>query len=118
MEFGSQADQPRGNERRQTKRRPAFATCGLRGPDGIASSVTLWNISEGGFGAQCTASVRDGDQVTFRLGRAGHAKARVIWRNGQVVGCAFLRPVSPAEVALALATASPALPDEDKADDR
>ena len=118
MEFGSQADQPRSNERRQTKRRPAFASCGIRGPDGVATSVTLWNISEGGFGAQCTAGVQDGDQVTFRLGRTGHAKARVIWRNGQVVGCAFLRLVSAAEVALALATASPAIPDESAAEDR
>ena len=117
MEFSSQADQPRSNERRQSKRRSAYATCGIRGPDGIATSVTLWNISEGGFGAQCAAGVRDGDQVTFRLGRAGHAKARVIWRNGQVVGCAFLRPVSAAEVALALATASPAISDEDTAED-
>jgi hypothetical protein len=78
----------------------------------VASSVTLWNISEGGFGAQCAVSVNNGDQLTFRLGRTGHAQARVVWRIGDVVGCEFLRPVSPAEVALALATATPALGDE------
>jgi hypothetical protein len=99
-------------DRRRTRRWSTHATCGVRGPDGVASSVTLWNISEGGFGAQCAVSVNNGDQLTFRLGRTGHAQARVVWRIGDVVGCEFLRPVSPAEVALALATATPVLGDE------
>ncbi|PZU10800.1 PilZ domain-containing protein [Sphingomonas sp.] len=95
-------------DRRRTKRWQTRATCGIRGPDGETSSVTLWNISEGGFGAQCAANLADGDMLTFRLGRTGHAEARVVWRIGEIVGCEFLRGVSAAEVALALATATPA----------
>ncbi|QJU57934.1 PilZ domain-containing protein [Sphingomonas sp. AP4-R1] len=102
-------------DRRRTRRWPTHATCGVRGPDGVPSSVTLWNISEGGFGAQCAAAVAGGDRLTFRLGRTGYADARVVWRIGDVVGCEFLRPVSPAEVALALATATPvAIDDKDE----
>ena len=94
-------------DRRRTRRWPARATCGIRRPDGETSSVIVWNISEGGFGARCAEIVKHGDQITFRLGRTGHAKARVVWRSGDVVGCEFLRAVTPAEVALALATATP-----------
>ena len=94
-------------DRRRSRRWPARATCGIRRPDGATSLVTVWNISEGGFGAQCAATVQDGDRITFRLGRAGHAEARVVWRQGDVIGCKFLRTVTPAEVALALATATP-----------
>jgi hypothetical protein len=93
-------------DRRRTRRWPAHATCGIRLPSGATSSVTVWNLSEGGFGAQCAETVMDGDQLTFRLGRAGHAQARVVWRSGDVVGCEFLRTVTPAEIALALATAT------------
>ncbi len=95
-------------DRRQTRRWRARATCGIREPGGTTSSVTLWNISEGGFGAQTAADLQDGDRLTFRLGRTGHADARVVWRIGEAVGCAFIEPVSPAEVALTLATATPA----------
>lgn len=108
MVFITPSGERLAHDRRRTRRWTTRATCGIRCADGTASSITLCNISEGGFGAQCAAGVRDGDQLTFRLGRAGHAEARVVWRIGQVVGCEFLRPVSAAEVAVTLATASPA----------
>lgn len=99
-------------DRRRTRRWPTHSICGVRGPDGVASAVTLWNISEGGFGAQTASTVEGGDRLSFRLGRTGYADARVVWRIGDIVGCEFLRPVSPAEVALALATATPVASDD------
>lgn len=68
------------------------------------------NISQGGFGAECSQPLADGDELTLRLGRIGYASARVVWQKGGIVGCAFLREVTAAEVALALATAAPAIP--------
>lgn len=95
-------------DRRQTKRWHTRASYAIRRSDGASSTIVVQNLSEGGFGAQDVAGVGDGEEVTFRLGRGGHAPARIVWRADGTIGCQFLRKVSAAEVALALATARPA----------
>ena len=106
MVFKNSAGEWPAHDRRRTKRWPTLSTCALRGPSGEAAACTVRNISQGGFGAECSQALTDGDELTLRLGRIGYAPARVVWRTGSAVGCEFLRDVTAAEVALTLATAT------------
>jgi hypothetical protein len=67
-----------------------------RGARGVPVKVT--DISTDGFRATTRLDLETGSDVWLRLPGLEASHARVVWRDGQFVGCAFVRPLHRAVV--------------------
>jgi hypothetical protein len=87
--------EPRG---RRAERVPVELGAGLRrrGASGVAAKVI--DLSTDGFRATTSLDLETGSEVWLRLPGLEASHARVMWRDGQFVGCAFVRPLHRAVV--------------------
>ena len=74
-------------------RRPAV----LINSDGVASKVTVLDVSSGGFRLEVEESPRIGEHVTLRDERGGEIPAQIRWALGNEAGGVFLAPVDYAD---------------------
>ena len=63
---------------------------------GSAATVTIHNISATGLLLETGAPLIEGELLDVDLPDVGMTRAQVIWSSGNLHGCAFAAPVSPA----------------------
>lgn len=66
-----------------------------------ATSVLVHNISATGLLLESAAPLRVDEAIEIELPQAGSRKARIVWASGQLFGCAFEAPISPATLSAA-----------------
>ena len=69
---------------------------GLRQRGGSGVSVQIVDLSTDGFRASTHLELAPGSVVWLRLPGIESYQARVAWKRGQFIGCAFERPLHPA----------------------
>ena len=84
--------------KRQTQRLPVDLDAGLRQRGAAAVSVQVIDLSTDGFRATTHLVLEQGDEVWLRLPGIEASHARVMWRDGCYIGCAFERPLHPAVI--------------------
>ncbi len=70
-------------------------------PSGDAARVLIHNISATGLLLECPVALGVDEKIDIELPHAGAMSAKVIWTSGQLYGCAFEVPVSPATLSAA-----------------
>lgn len=70
-------------------------------PGGQDANVTVHNISVTGLLLETGVDLVSGETLSLTLPEAGVVEAVIIWRSGQLYGCAFSAPLSPAAIAAA-----------------
>lgn len=66
------------------------------------TNALIHNLSETGLLIETSAVVEVGDRLDIDLPNAGPTEARVIWAQGEYVGCEFIARVSKGSVSAAL----------------
>lgn len=94
------ADSQRGSPRRALWLETSGFFAG-GGPDGIEANVTIHNISADGLLLETRLALDEGEQLALDLPEAGAVIAAVVWRSGDLYGCAFTQSLSPAALAAA-----------------
>lgn len=69
-------------------RRPAI----IIHEDGFEASVTILDVSSGGFRLEVTETPRIGEFVTLRIDRGEPVEAQIRWALGNEAGGVFLTP--------------------------
>ena len=70
-------------------------------PGGQDANVTVHNISVTGLLLETGVDLASGEAFSLALPEAGIVEAAIIWRSGQLYGCAFSAPLSHAALAAA-----------------
>jgi transcriptional regulator with XRE-family HTH domain len=70
-------------------------------PGGQDANVTIHNISVTGLLLETGVDLASGEALSLALPEAGIVEAAIIWRSGQLYGCAFSAPLSRAALAAA-----------------
>ncbi|MCL9983440.1 MAG: helix-turn-helix domain-containing protein [Erythrobacter sp.] len=70
-------------------------------PGGQEANVTVHNISVSGLLLETGLDLPNGETLSLDLPEAGIVEAVIVWRSGQLYGCAFSAPLSPAALAAA-----------------
>lgn len=65
-------------------------------PSGAETRVTIHNVSETGLLMESRAELEIGESIDLSLPDAGDSRARVVWASGELYGCEFDTPLSPA----------------------
>ena len=65
--------------------------------DGIATRVTIRNISLGGMRAEGPHLLKEGDAITVNVQGLGRMPGQVIWTQPGVFGVQFQLPIDPAQ---------------------
>lgn len=73
---------------RVSMRRPAI----IIHEDGYEASVTIVDVSSGGFRLEITETPRIGEFVTLRIDRGEPVEAQIRWALGNEAGGVFLTP--------------------------
>ena len=73
---------------RVSMRRPAI----IIHEDGFEASVTILDVSSGGFRLEVTETPRIGEFVTLRIDRGEPVEAQIRWALGNEAGGVFLTP--------------------------
>lgn len=78
---------------------------GLRRRGGAGVSVQVMDLSTDGFRVATHLDLCTGSDVWLRLPGLEPCHARVVWSEGQFVGCAFARALHPAVLEMIVARA-------------
>jgi transcriptional regulator with XRE-family HTH domain len=70
-------------------------------PGGQDANVMIHNISVTGLLLETGVDLASGEALSLALPEAGIVEAAIIWRSGQLYGCAFSAPLSHAALAAA-----------------
>lgn len=70
-------------------------------PNGQDANVTIHNISVTGLLLETGLDLARGEALSLDLPEAGTVEAAIVWRSGQLYGCAFSTPLSTAAIAAA-----------------
>lgn len=89
-----------GRKRRNTRRRLHLSAQGARSA-GADFQVLIHNISLSGMLIECDARLAVDDQIEFDLPQAGLVATKVVWASGDMFGCQFATPISPAALSAA-----------------
>ncbi|WP_082660362.1 helix-turn-helix domain-containing protein [Sphingopyxis sp. H050] len=68
---------------------------------GDAIELLIHNISESGVLVESDAPLAIDERIDVELPHAGLVQARLVWKSGQLFGCQFDAPISPAAVSAA-----------------
>jgi transcriptional regulator with XRE-family HTH domain len=95
-------DQPAtgSGQRAGMRRALRLEACGML-PGGQDANVTVHNISVTGLLLETGVDLASGEALSLALPEAGIVEAAIIWRSGQLYGCAFSAPLSLAALAAA-----------------
>ena len=97
-EFGAQS--PKG---RRAERVPVALGAGLRQRGASGVTVQIMDLSIDGFRVATHLELGIGTDVWLRLPGLEPCHARVVWAEGQYIGCAFIRALHPAVVDMLVA---------------
>ena len=81
---------------RRAERVPVTLGAGLRQRGASGVTVQIMDLSIDGFRVATHLELQVGTDVWLRLPGLEASHARVVWAEGQYVGCAFIRPLHPA----------------------
>ena len=85
-----------GEEGRRAPRTDVVIGAGLRQRGAHAVTIQVMDLSTHGFRAATHLELLPGSDVWLKMPGLESLHARVAWRNGHVMGCAFVRPLHPA----------------------
>lgn len=69
--------------------------------------IQIHNLSRTGMLAECAADVAVGTAIEVELPGGARHHAEVVWRDAELFGCRFARPLSQATLSAALLRAAP-----------
>lgn len=81
---------------RKSERKAVALEAGLRQRGASGISVRILDLSTTGFRAATHLELAAGTDVWLRLPKLEACHAKVVWSGGNLVGCAFERPLHPA----------------------
>ena len=90
------------NRGRRADRVAVELGAGLRQRGASGVSVQIMDLSTDGFRVATHLELAPGTEVWLRLPSLEPSAARVIWSDGPLIGCAFLRPLHPAVLQMIL----------------
>lgn len=90
---------------RRAERMPVTLGAGLRQRGASGVTVQIMDLSTDGFRVATHLELEIGTDVWLRLPGLEACHARVVWAEGQYVGCAFARSLHPAVLAMIVAKA-------------
>ena len=88
---------------RRSERVPLTLGAGLRQRGASGVTVQIMDLSIDGFRVATHLDLMVGTDVWLRLPGLEASHARVVWAEGQYVGCAFIRPLHPAVLEMIVA---------------
>ena len=86
-------------KRRAARRKLQLEVQGAHATDIV--TVMIHNISLTGMLIECDAPFAVGDMIDVDLPHAGTVATKLVWTSGQLFGCEFESPISPAALAAA-----------------
>lgn len=95
-----QESEANGGRNREPRRTLRLETVGLTAL-GDAAHVRVHNISAAGMLIETQVALRAGEALAVDLPQAGAALAVVVWQSGQLFGCQFDQPITPAVLSAA-----------------
>ena len=98
VNFGSPS-----RKNRRSDRVPITLGAGLRQRGASGVTVQIMDLSTDGFRVATHLELGVGTDVWLRLPGLAASHARVVWAEGQYVGCAFIRPLHPAVLEMIVA---------------
>jgi hypothetical protein len=96
------ASEPKG---RRAERVQVALGAGLRQRGASGVTVQIMDLSTDGFRVASHLELAVGTDVWLRLPGLEPSHARVVWSEGNFLGCAFARPLHPAVVDMVVARA-------------
>lgn len=90
---------------RKAERRIVNLAAALREEGARNTRVVLRDISVGGFKAEAEEPLEHGAEVWLKLPGLEAKRSKVVWGEGNVVGCEFEWPLHPRELELIVAPA-------------
>ncbi|HEY0112226.1 MAG TPA: PilZ domain-containing protein [Allosphingosinicella sp.] len=87
-------------EGRRAERQEVALGAGLRQRGAHAVSVQILDLSVTGFRAATHLQMMTGSDIWLKLPGLESLHARVVWMNGHIMGCEFVRPLHPAVLAM------------------
>jgi hypothetical protein len=102
-ESGLAPGQPKG---RRADRMQIELGAGLRQRGASGVSVQIMDLSTDGFRVATHLDLATGADVWLRLPGLEPCHARVVWSEGHLVGCAFVRALHPAVLQMIIGKAS------------
>lgn len=85
---------------REPRRKLLFEAQGSLG-SGSTASVLIHNVSASGLLIECQTPLELGEKIEIDMPHAGETRAKVIWTSGNLFGCQFDTPISPATLSAA-----------------
>jgi hypothetical protein len=81
---------------RRAERAEVMVGAGLRQRGAHAVTVQVLDLSVTGFRAATHLNLMTGSDIWLKLPGLESLHARVVWMNGHLMGCEFVRPLHPA----------------------
>ena len=106
MPIAAHFDEKPANKARAARRTLRLETEGAL-PTGEAARVLVHNVSQTGMLLECGEAIEPGETIAVALPHAGTLEARIVWSSGDLHGCQFDAPVSPATLSGRGAPSSP-----------
>ena len=100
MPIAAHFDEKPANKARAARRTLRLETEGAL-PTGEAARVLVHNVSQTGMLLECGEAIEPGETIAVALPHAGTLEARIVWSSGDLHGCQFDAPVSPATLSAA-----------------
>lgn len=94
------------SEQRATDRRVLRLEVHAATPNGTGG-IQIHNLSRTGMLAESAADVSVGSRFEVELPGGAHHGAEVVWRDAELFGCRFTKPLSQATLSAALLRAAP-----------
>ena len=95
MLTGTLATAP-GEESRRAERAGVLLGAGLRQRGAHAVTVQVLDLSVTGFRAATHLELMPGSDIWLKLPGLESLHSRVVWMQGHLLGCEFVRPLHPA----------------------
>ncbi|TCP35923.1 PilZ domain-containing protein [Sphingomonas sp. BK235] len=76
----------------------------------IALSITILDVSANGLRARISLPLAVGTLLKFSLPGSGEHHARIAWRDGEIFGCEFMKPLNSQELRRTVEASSNAAP--------
>lgn len=93
-------EQDQVGEARQPRRKLYLEALGASASGGM-TDVLVHNISATGLLMECKTSLSVDEAIEIELPQVGLTRSRIIWASGELYGCEFDTPISPATLSAA-----------------
>ena len=105
MSFTAQLSTEGDFDGRAAERQEVVLGAGLRQRGAHAVTVQVLDLSVSGFRAATHLQLMAGADIWLKLPGLESLHARVVWMNGHLMGCEFVRPLHPAVLAMVVRNA-------------